>query len=101
MDSESIAEPEWTRLSESQIWEWQRQYFEGKGIQAWSAGEVPQYITSNAYIAAAYSRIVLGWTDALRAGSLDKDQPVYILELGAGSGRFAYKMLRRLSQSPV
>ncbi|HEX6904102.1 MAG TPA: tetratricopeptide repeat protein [Thermoanaerobaculia bacterium] len=92
------------RLSDSLLWKLQRRYFEREGAAAWTQGFVPQYITSNPWIANAYAKVVLGW---LRDGSgtgagessfppLDLRHPVHIVELGCGSGRFGYLFLTRL-----
>jgi len=94
------------RLSKSLLWQLQRRYFEQQGIEAWRQGFVPHYITSNPFIAKAYAKVVFGflqdWTDS---NALDSSQPLYVVELGAGSGRFAYhflqKFLRLLSRSPL
>ncbi|HEV7519013.1 MAG TPA: hypothetical protein VGR07_22205, partial [Thermoanaerobaculia bacterium] len=93
------------RLSESLLWRLQRNFFERQGGQAWTAGTVPQYVTSNAWIADAYARIVFGWlrdwcaAPAADPGaphpSLDFEQPFHVVELGCGSGRFAYHFLLR------
>jgi tetratricopeptide (TPR) repeat protein len=84
------------RLSRSLLWEYQRRFFDHWGVAAWSNGVVPSYITSNPFIAAAYARVVLGWLrDCQAAGFLDLSQPVYLVELGAGSGRFAFHFLKR------
>ena len=81
------------RLSRSLLWRLQRNYFEQQGIEAWSSGAVPHHITSSPYIADAYARVVLGF---LRdCGALDCGQPVHIVELGSGSGRFAYSFLKK------
>ncbi|MEM9903920.1 MAG: tetratricopeptide repeat protein [Cyanobacteria bacterium P01_D01_bin.44] len=97
------------RLSHSRLWEMQRRFFEQRGIQAWSEGRVPHYVTSNPTIARAYGQVVLGFLRDWRAVSpqseptnaatphLDPTQPVYIVELGAGSGRFAYHFLRQFT----
>ncbi len=81
------------RLSQSLLWRLQRNYFEQHGINAWSSGTVPHHITSSPFIADAYARVVIGflrdWT------TLDLSQPVYIVELGSGSGRFAYLFLKK------
>jgi tetratricopeptide (TPR) repeat protein len=81
------------RLSSSLLWDLQRSFFEQQGESAWSCGLVPQYITSNPWIANAYAQVVLGW---LRDGGFDLRHPVYVLELGCGSGRFGYLFLNRL-----
>ena len=91
-------------LSQSLLWTLQRRYFESQGVDAWRANVVPYYITSNPYIAQAYARLVLGYLRDLQP-SLDPAQPVYLLELGAGAGRFAYHFLIKfhdlLAQSPL
>ncbi len=95
------------RLSKSIIWEIQRQYFLKNGLKAWQDEYVPHYISSNPFIARAYGRIVLGYLRDLTAepGAHDPSQPIYIIELGAGSGRLAYHFLTRffprLKQSPL
>ncbi len=75
------------------------------GTRAWSGGTVPHYITSNGWIANAYARVVLGWLrDAAGKGRrrqgcfppLDPRHPITLLELGCGSGRFAFHFLDRL-----
>jgi tetratricopeptide (TPR) repeat protein len=80
------------RLSRSVLWQLQRSYFERKGINAWRDGTVPHHITSSPFIADAYARVVFS---LLRDCQLDHNQPVYIIELGSGQGRFAYLFLKK------
>jgi len=102
---EEIAETTWYILerqqpfSQSVLWTLQRHYFAARGVEAWRQGEVPHYITSNPMIANSYAEIVfafLGDQDRLSAAAAAKDEPLYICELGAGSGRFAFHFLSRL-----
>ena len=85
------------RLSRSVLWRLQRNYFERHGIEAWRSGAVPHHITSSPFIADAYARVVLGFLrDCERSSNpLDRRQPLHIVELGAGSGRFAYLFLKK------
>ncbi len=91
------------RLSHSLLWQLQRNYFEQQSIQAWSQGTVPHYITSNPFIANAYAKVVFGFFRDCHAitnssetlPQFDINQPIYIIELGSGSGRFAYHFLKR------
>jgi hypothetical protein len=84
------------RLSQSLIWQIQRLYFQQKGMQAWQADEVPHTISSNPYMARAYAQVVLGYLrDCAAAQAVDPKQPIYIVELGAGSGRLAYHFLHQ------
>ena len=81
------------RFSESMIWKLQWKFFNKQGIKSWSKAIVPHYITSNPYIAQAYAKVVFAWLRDV-ADTLDKSQPVYIVELGAGSGRLGYHFLK-------
>ncbi|NHN31716.1 SAM-dependent methyltransferase [Paenibacillus agricola] len=85
------------RFSEAPIWELQRAYYEEQGIQAWQREEVPQYITSNPAIATSYAEMIMGFLqDRARLGYTS--EPVTIVELGAGSGRLAFHILKELSE---
>src|SRR5947209_9498405 len=82
-------------FSSSHIWQLQDAYFAGRGVEAWRQGEVPHYVTSNPTIANSYAEIVLGFRrDRQRLAATPG--PLTIIELGAGSGRFAFHFLRRL-----
>jgi hypothetical protein len=83
-------------LARSMVWHLQRTFYADQGIAAWSHSQVPQSITTSPIIARAYARIVLGFLRDVRS-SLDAAQPVYVVELGAGSGRFAYRFLKAFS----
>ena len=88
------------RFSEAPIWELQRRYYEEEGTRAWNNDQVPQYITSNPMIAAAYADMIFGFLQDL-ASRGQPSEPVTIVELGAGAGRLAFHVLselRRLEQ---
>jgi len=88
-------------FAQSLLWDIQQAYYADKGIQAWREDELPHYVTSNPTVASSYAEIVLAcWRDQQRlaAGSKTGDEPLYICELGSGSGRFAYHFLRRLTR---
>jgi tetratricopeptide (TPR) repeat protein len=88
-------------LSESLIWELQRSFYRREGLAAWKPKAVPFYITSNAFVARAYARAVAGFLRDLAGGGgahLDRAAPLYVVELAAGSGQFAYLFLRRLAE---
>jgi len=93
------------RLSESLLWRLQRRFYDFQGTLAWTTGVVPHYITGNGWIADAYAKVVLGWLrDCAGTASrepdsfapLDLRHPVYIVELGCGSGRFGFHFFSRL-----
>jgi hypothetical protein len=67
------------------------------GISAWSQKGFPAYITSNPYTAKCYAHVVLGYLrDGLSQHALDLNHPIYLFDLGAGTGRFAYLFLKEL-----
>jgi hypothetical protein len=83
-------------LSRSRLWRMQRAFFEERGPDAWREAIVPHYVTSNPFIAAAYAQLVFAyWRDAWP--TLDWSQPLYVVELGAGAGRFAFHFLRAMT----
>ncbi|HVF44473.1 MAG TPA: tetratricopeptide repeat protein [Pyrinomonadaceae bacterium] len=91
------------RLSRSVLWQLQRNFFDRQGIEAWRTSGVPYHITSNPFIAAAYAKVVFGFLRDCHAAaaasdsspSLDPAQPLYVVELGSGHGRFGYLFLKR------
>jgi len=86
------------RFSESCLWRMQREYFDKAGIDAW-VNQVPFYITSNPYIANCYAEITIRFiSDWISKHPESKNHPFYILELGTGSGRFSYYVLKKLHE---
>jgi len=90
-------------LSRSLIWRLQREFYSRRGIRAWSEDKVPSFITSNPFIAEIYARIVAGFlcdcaeSRLQESARVSPENPLRILELGAGTGKFAYLFLRHLS----
>ncbi len=89
---------EQVRLSKSLLWNLQQTYFEEEGIAAWSKSKVPHFITSNPFVANAYAQVVLGYCFDLISNGVELNTPVNIIELGGGSGRFAYHFIKRLQE---
>ena len=86
-------------LSQSVLWQQMRNFYEIKGVEAWSKGIVPSFITSNAFIAQAYAKTIYACIDdLLSANKLDPSKPIYILELGAGSGKLSFHLINALLQ---
>ena len=83
------------RLSESMLWRLQRDLYDTRGIRPWSRGDVPQSITTSPYIARAYAQITLGYIRDIQK-HLEPSEPLYIVELGAGSGRFGFRFIKQL-----
>ncbi len=82
-------------LRNSVLWELQRRYYAHNGPLAWK--KVPYNITSNMFIANQYAYwAAMALKDATDQGVLDVQHPVYLLELGAGHGRFGAYFTQRL-----
>lgn len=101
-----------TPLRDSALWRLQRAFYETKGVNAWSEAIVPNFVTTNSFIARAYAKVILGLlrdtfevppTPSRRRGSaastpagVDPTKPVYIIEIGAGHGKLGYLIVETL-----
>lgn len=86
------------KFSESCLWELQREYFHTEGIDAW-VNQVPFYVTSNPFLANCYAHIIMRLAqDWIKKNPDSIDQPFYIMELGTGSGRLSYYILKKLEK---
>lgn len=83
-----------TRFDQSMIWSLLHRFYAEAGPEAWSSHIVPQRSTSNAFCADTYAAIVAAFFKELAAEGNSK--PPVIIELGGGSGRFAWQFLNRL-----
>ncbi len=89
-------------ISQSLIWRVQSESYAQRGLKSWTEDNVPQFITNNPFIAEIYARIVFGFVrdccecKANNAGPVSSENPLRILELGAGSGKFSFLFLRHL-----
>ena len=84
------------QLSQSMLWKLQKDFFANQGPEAWTKGIVPQYITTNPYIANLYAKTIFGYCrDYVTRTDIDKDFTIYIMELASGVGRFTYTFLKR------
>ncbi|MDF3054232.1 MAG: hypothetical protein K0Q74_139 [Gammaproteobacteria bacterium] len=86
------------RLSDSYVWQYQRDYFDRSGIDAW-VKDVPHYATSNPFLAACYARMVVRLAqDWARKYPESKKHPFYIIELGTGSGQLSFYVLKNIKR---
>jgi hypothetical protein len=47
-------------LRDSLLWRLQTSYYASKGVECWEQGTVPNFVTSNAFLANAYAKVILG-----------------------------------------
>ncbi|GMH52669.1 hypothetical protein TrRE_jg1017, partial [Triparma retinervis] len=96
---------DFTKCSESLLWKLMMSFYDRKGVDSWSQGIVPHFITCNAFIGKVYARVLKGWLEDVQSSSnsglhntmkLDPTKPLYIIELGTGAGKFSFFMLKAL-----
>lgn len=86
-------------LERSLLWSLQRRAYGELGSSAWGKGPVPLYITSNPFLARQYGAVLAGHLrDRYHRGELDLKEPVYIVDSGAGAGRFGYLCQKELQR---
>lgn len=86
------------KFSECALWRMQREYFDKEGVNAW-VNQVPFYITSNPFIAKCYAKLTLSFIrDWCNKHPEAKQHPFYLMELGTGSGRFSYYLVKTIDQ---
>ncbi|CAN0366718.1 unnamed protein product [Pylaiella littoralis] len=85
-------------LRESIMWKLQREYYTAHHVQCWEKMVVPCFVTSNSFIARAYARVLVGFMRDwfLFSGKADRSEPLLILEVGAGHGKFSCLVLQHL-----
>mmetsp|Transcript_30001 Transcript_30001/g.95877 ORF Transcript_30001/g.95877 Transcript_30001/m.95877 type:complete len:629 (-) Transcript_30001:233-2119(-) len=95
---------DYTKCSESHLWKLMMSFYDRKGPDSWAQGIVPHFITCNAFIGRSYAQVLHGFIrDSMKPGSkadcpLDPTEPLYIIELGTGSGKFSYFMVKALEE---
>lgn len=93
MIQKSFVDP-FKKFSKSYLWELQETAYRQFGPSAWSEKGVPSYLTSNPWTANAYFQVIRGFIEDLMEKKIAG--PLYIFDLGAGSGRFGYLFLKAL-----
>ncbi len=97
-----------TRLFSSKhiLWELQKNFYKDVGEEAWTQGIVPSFVSSNAFIAKCYAKVIVEFANewfsksiTLEDGTVcepDLNEPIYILEIGSGSGKLAYLLMNQI-----
>lgn len=86
------------RLSESALWGRLRTFYEQRGPQAWDVDGVPNHVTINPGMAMRYAHVTLRYAqDCRRLGLAAADRPFPVIEMGAGSGGFGYRLALALA----
>ncbi|KAF0694841.1 Aste57867_14305 [Aphanomyces stellatus] len=86
-----------TTFSSCHLWRLMSSFYERQGVDSWAQGIVPHFITSNTFIAKRYVQVFTAYLrDAM--AHLDPSEPIYIVELGTGSGKFSFYFLQWLHE---
>lgn len=84
------------RLSESSLWQMQKDYYTSAGINAW-VDQIPFEVTCNPFIANSYAHIAVAFIrDYLHQHPDAAQHPFYFIELGTGSGKFSFYALKSI-----
>ena len=76
------------RFDKSPIWNIHNDYFQSRGLLAWSKGEVPFTGISNYYEAYKKARFLIDNLKQIKSSGHKSDK-INILEVGSGYGEFA------------
>ena len=93
------------RCSESIMWSLMMDFYNEKGVTSWTKGIVPHFVTSNAFIGRSYANIIAGYISDLcrmqstsNTNTIDKTAKFYIIEIGGGSGKLCFYVLKALER---
>ncbi len=86
-------------LEESVLWRWMKEFYSDGGVDVWSGGDVPFHITNTPAMAEDWSNAIFACLrDLHQRGCIDPAQPINIVELGPGTGRLAFYLLREIDR---
>lgn len=97
MNSPRYVVQEKTPFAESLIWQINTDFYNQKGMTAWTEGIVPHEITNSSLAATTYAELIYAFLKDLELNDKTKET-VYILELGAGHGKLCYNVLKHLDE---
>jgi hypothetical protein len=82
-------------LSKTDLWQKMRSHYIALGAEAWN--QIPFHATNNPIIASSCAHVVMNFiAEVVRKNEHDHKKPFYILELGAGLGKFGFYMLQQI-----
>lgn len=89
-----------TSLSKSALWSKMQEYYHNMGPEAWQEEVVPLQISSNKNLALAYANVIVAQINDWFAKNArqEKEEPFYIIEIGAGHGKFCFYVLKHLQE---
>lgn len=89
-----------TSLSKSALWSKMQEYYNNIGPEAWQDELVPLQISSNKNLAYDYAKVIVAqindWYSSHNRENFE--EPFYIVEIGAGHGKFGFYVLKHLQE---
>jgi len=90
------------RFSQSKLWELMMKFYDKNGVSSWSDGIVPHFVSSNSFIGRSYAKVLIGILMDLsrkeNSNLICHNETLYIVELGAGTGKLAFYILKALEE---
>lgn len=87
-------------VSKSKLWKLLEAYYVKFGPQAWAEHGTPSFGSSNPITAEQYAALTIAFLKDCLANlsqfPIDPTQPIYVLDLGAGSGQFSCAFLKKI-----
>lgn len=87
-----------TKLSNSKIWSLMTEYYNHMGPDAWKDEIVPHDISTNKYLANIYAELIVSALTDWELKNPQSTDPLYIIEIGAGHGKFGFYVLKLLGK---
>ncbi|KAL8440617.1 hypothetical protein Efla_003285 [Eimeria flavescens] len=86
-------------LCDSKMWKMLNNYYKEMAIEAWAHDYVPSFVTSNSRLCRSYAKIIINFLqDWFTRPEADPRNPVVVLEIGGGHGRFTFLLLQALKR---
>ena len=67
-------------------------------MDAWASGEIPFQVVNNQHAGSVYAEVVFAFIQEMSSRYEDIEETVYLVELGAGHGRFPFYFLTAYSK---
>ncbi len=83
------------RISQSSVWAAQKDYYVQHGIDLWKSR--PAFVAARTHVIESLAASVMSYIIDC-SSHLRLDKPLYLIELGAGSGCFAYRFTQALQR---
>ncbi len=83
------------RLYDASLWDEQKDTFQQQGADSWrTVRPIPDMATTNPLTAYHYAQVVVAFFKDWANLHLQTQEPIYIIDMGAGVGRFAFNFLK-------